>query len=124
MEALFIIFVIILFGGLVLYIIALSGGFSGVTYNVENIPQHDYTEKEYIHLYNFCVRKRNAKCNETISIIRNQQITNMDKIIDFCNQEYEQSYYNVNYNILCKKLLSLLTQEEQEHINYGIIEGK
>ena len=106
----------------VLFIIMLLGGFREVTYSVENIPQHNYTEKEYIHLYNFCIRKRNAKCNERISMIRNEQINNMDKIIDFCYQEYNQSYYNIDYNILCKKLLSLLTQEEQKHINYGIIE--
>jgi hypothetical protein len=121
MGGLFIFTFIILFIGLILFVAALGGAFSGVTNSVSTIPDHNYTEEEFIALFNYCVNKRNAKTHETISIINNQKITNMDAILDFCKNEYEQDYHSIDLNDLCKRLLSLLTESEQAKINYGVL---
>ena len=119
-DGLMVFLIIIIVVGVILYMTALCGGFSGATHDVENIPQHNYTEQEFINLFNYCARKRNAKLNETNSIIRNQKITNMDKILDYCDLQYKNPYNTPDYNDLCLKLLSLLDREEQIKINYGI----
>ncbi len=122
-TGLFILYIILIFGGLILFIAALGGAFSKVTNDVSAIPDHNYTEEEFIALFNYCVNKRNAKTRETVSIINNQKIANMDVILDFCNNEYEQDYHPIDLNDLCKRLLSLLNETEQQKINYGVLDN-
>ena len=94
---------IFLFGGLILFVAALCGGFSGVTHSTNSMPEHNYTEEEFIALFNYCINKRNAKTHEQVSIITNQKISNMDAILDYCCAEYEQSYHSININDLCRR---------------------
>lgn len=89
---------------------------------------HSYTEEEYIELYNYCVRKRNALCHQlsgTYGIIPqqrlNSQITKMDKVMDATTQEYHSVYYDNNYTKWSHCLLELLDSSEKKSINYGML---
>jgi type IV secretory pathway VirB6-like protein len=121
LDAMLFFWVILMVGGMILFIAVLSGAFSKVHYNTSTAPEHTYTEEEFIALFNYCIAKRNAKTNEPVSVHVNYQISNMDAVLDKCRTEYEQPYYEADLSELSKDLLTLLTPEEQRKINYGII---
>ena len=111
--------VIVLFVGIFLWIViaAINNGdkMDGI-----RIATHDYqySEYEFLQLYNFVVRKRNAMVSRTFARDK------LDKVLNETNQIYESPYYKNNYNELCKKLLSVLSDSECEKINYGKLEGE
>jgi hypothetical protein len=97
----------------------MCGGFAGVTHSVNVPDNYTYCEDDFIALYNYCVRKRNAELSKISSINQNYKIQNIDKILNEVNQKYLNDYVACDYNELCISLLSLLTEDEQEEINYG-----
>jgi hypothetical protein len=84
-----------------------------------------YSENEYIELYNYCVRKRNAMCNQLAgnygipahSLAK--KLRKMDEILDSTTQEYESPYIANDYTKWCRLLLGLLEYEEKVAVNYG-----
>lgn len=125
MEGLIILYIIFMLGGLILFCVAIGGGFSGVTNNVDvnKIKEHQYTEDEYITLFNYCINKRNTQLtkitNNSAYNIEYQKLTKMDQIIEPIRAEYHNPYKEPDYTDLCLRLLTLLTEAEQIEINYG-----
>ena len=127
MDGLLIFLFIIMFGGLILFLVAICGGFSTVEHFVDEnkIQKHQYTETEYITLFNYCIDKRNTQLakitNNSAYNIEYQRLTKMDQIIEPIRAEYNNPYKEPNYTELCLRLLALLTEAEQIEINYGIL---
>ena len=115
-EALIAVAICLIFGLLFLFIIADGVGASQVNHSTENVPAYEYTEEEYITLFNYCVDKRNAKWGKSFF---DTQIRYMDKILNSCRQQYHNPYCECNYTILCMQLLPMLDEEEQKAINFG-----
>jgi len=78
---------------------------------------YQYSEHEFLELYNFVVRKRNAMISRTL--VRDK----LDKVLNETGQMYESPYYENNYNEFCKKLLAVLSNSECKEINYGKLRG-
>ena len=124
MDGLLAFLIITMLGGFMLFMVALCGGFSGVEHDISEAPNHSYTEQEFVDLYNYCIRKRNAllpKVNgfSTMSVDA-QKLRKIDIILNSVWDDYESPYKQPNYTQLCRKLLTLLKSSEQKEINYGI----
>ena len=92
--------------------------------------EYKYSEHEYIELYNYCVRKRNAIYNQlagTYGIFPiqslNKKIANMDEVLDNTTQAYKSPYITDDYTQWCRSLLTLLDNDEKQAINYGMLDS-
>ena len=119
-------FLIIIIIAIVCIALALGGNNEPEEVVSSQNKDYIYSKNEYIELYNYCVRKRNAMCNQlagTYGIFPIQslqkKIANMDRVLDDCDQEYNSSYIENDYTKWCRLLLGLLEYEEKVAVNYG-----
>lgn len=91
-----------------------------------------YTEKEYITLYNYCVGKYNYQlehaqdCIIQANIIRfvNRKLADVDAMGKSSPYHTDSRSRLATRNEQCRQLLQLLSPQEQESINWGILSTK
>jgi hypothetical protein len=121
-----IIFIIIVFFAIICIALACSDSSSAEGQGASSQNQdYIYSAKEYIELYNYCVRKRNAMCNQLAGMYGfpaqslSRKIAKMDEVLDSTTQEYESPYITDDYTKWCRQLLSILDHDEKITVNYG-----
>lgn len=86
---------------------------------------HNYSEEEYVALFNFCLGKADLQYTKITNCsaynIEYQKYKKMEQLLEEIRAERHNPYKEANYSKLCLRLLTLLTEEEREEINYGIL---
>jgi hypothetical protein len=126
MEGLIFLFIVVGIGGIILVLIAISEN-----NQIDCIPEdcvarkHDYTEEEYITLFNFCIDKLNIQYskipNSSAYNVEYLKWRKMNELLERVKSKYHDPYNKPDYSKLCLELLSLLPEWEREKINYGIL---
>ena len=87
------------------------------TEELDIIKKHNYTEKEYITLFNYCVRKQNLYADDYSNKSRY-----MYAFLDNIREDATNPYIKPDYNDLCSRLLTLIPEDERKKINFAILE--
>ena len=87
------------------------------TEELDIIKKHNYTEKECITLFNYCVKKQNLYADDYSNKSRY-----MYAFLDNIREDAANPYIKPDYNDLCSRLLTLISTDERKKINFAILE--